>query len=95
MDADAVGDGRVQPRATLVRRAVTARAVALVARTCATCGAIEVRFGGVHTRVSLRSSSPARRVVPVAGFEAARSGTLRLRTLSSRRVAIDAVVVTR
>jgi hypothetical protein len=79
--------------ATLVKRALTARGVAILARTCATCGALEVRFGGVRKLVSLRSTSPARRVIAVAEFATPRTGTMRLSTLSARRVAIDALVI--
>ncbi len=79
--------------ATLVKRALTARGVAVVARTCSTCGSLEVRFGGVRKLVSLRSTSPARRTITVAEFTAPRTGTMRLSTRSARRVAIDALVV--
>jgi hypothetical protein len=83
-----------QRGATLVKRALTARAVSAVARTSATCGTLEVRFGGVRKLVSLRSTSPAGRVISVAEFAAPRTGTMRLSTVSARRVAIDALVIT-
>ena len=82
--------------ATLVRRGVTARSLALLARTCRRCGSVELSFRGRPLgRVSLRSRRPARRLLPVATFTTARAGTVRLTTASSRRVAIDALVVNR
>jgi hypothetical protein len=80
--------------ATLVRRGVTARSLALLARTCRACGAVDVRFRGrLLARVSLRSARPGRRLLPISTFATGRTGTVTLRAVSSRRVAIDALVV--
>ena len=82
--------------ATLLRRDVTARGLALLARTCRRCGTVEVWFRGrLLERISLRSRRPGRRRLPIATFATARSGTVRLRTTSADRVAIDALVVRR
>jgi hypothetical protein len=79
--------------ATLTAPAVRGSGLALVARTCRRCGAVRVSWGtGKRRVVSLRSRRAARRTIRVFG---AGRGTVRLRTTSARRVAIDALLVTR
>jgi hypothetical protein len=82
--------------ATLLARGVTGTGLALVARTCPTCGSVRVSWGrGLVRELSLKSRRSGRRTLKVVSLRRARTGTVRLRTSSSRRVAIDALVVLR
>ena len=95
-DADleslSVVHGRARRAATLVTPAVTGRGLSLVARTCPSCGSVRVSWAG---HGALRSRKPARRTIVVVGDGRERSGDVRVRVASKRRVAIDALVVAR
>ena len=80
--------------ATLVSPRLRGRSVELIARICPTCGAVEVVWGGRRVgTVSLRSPRTRRAVLPVAALAKPRAGRIRLRVTSTRRVAIDALMV--
>ncbi len=80
--------------ATLTVPGVTGRRLSLVARTCRACGAVRVTWAGRKRLISLRSRRPARRTIRVFSG-ARRTGKVRVRATSARRVAIDAVIVRR
>jgi hypothetical protein len=79
--------------ATLVAPGVTGRGLSLVAKTCPRCGSVRVSWAGTVRTVSLRSRRPARRTIVVVPSGRSRSGDVRVRVASARRVAIDALVV--
>ena len=82
----------------LVRTNVVARQVALLATTCRTCGSVKVYWGKTLLRtVSLVSTRTTyRKVISVAIFTSAHSGTLTIKVSSSgRAVLIDGVVIRR
>ncbi len=82
--------------ASLGRSRISFRDLALLARTCRRCGSVDVYFRGrLLKRVSLRSRRQGRRLIPIVAFASARTGALRLRTTSARRVAIDGLVLDR
>lgn len=82
-------------KATLTRSKVSARRVGLVATTCSTCGSVDVWVGSTYAgRVSLVSSTTkVKQVKWLSTFSSTRSGTLTLRTVSSRTTYVDAVLV--
>jgi hypothetical protein len=81
--------------ATLVAPGVTGRGLSLVAATCPRCGSVRVSWAGTVRTVSLRSPRPGRRTIVVVRNGRERSGDVRVRAASKRRVAIDALVVAR
>jgi hypothetical protein len=84
--------------AKLTRTGVVARRLAIVATTCPTCGSVRVYWNGSLVRtISLRSATTVnRKVLPVATFGSARSGTVRIIVRSSgARVLIDGLAVRR
>ncbi len=84
--------------ATLVRTSVRARRIAIVVTTCSTCGSIRVYWGSTLLRsISLRSSTTVyRKVITVATFSSARSGTLTIKvSTSGRRVYVDGLAIGR
>ena len=80
---------------TLVAPAVAGRGLSLVAATCPNCGSVRVSWAGTVRTVSLRSRKPGRRTIVVVRSGRERSGDVRVRVASKRRVAIDALVVAR
>ncbi len=86
------------PGVTLVRTAVQAKRIAIVATTCPTCGSVQVYLGTRLLRtISLTSSATVnRRVIGVATFSSVRAGTLTLKVTTSRRmVRIDGLGISR
>ncbi|HEX5827570.1 MAG TPA: hypothetical protein VFY23_08625, partial [Candidatus Limnocylindrales bacterium] len=84
--------------AKLTRTDVRARRLSLVATTCPTCGSVKVYWGSTFLKtVSLRSTTTMnQRVLPLATFSSARTGTVTIKVVSSaRRVTIDGLVVKR
>jgi hypothetical protein len=79
--------------ATLVARRVTGRALAIRARTCSRCGSVRITWAGRTRTVSLKSRRPLRRTLHVMRFARERTGTVRVRTTSARRVAVRALVI--
>ncbi len=82
----------------LVRTGVVARRLALVATTCPTCGSVRVYWGSTLLRsISLVSATTVtRRVITIATFPSARSGTVTIRVASSgRRVIVDGLAIRR
>jgi hypothetical protein len=80
--------------ATLVSPRIRGHRLVLIAHTCPTCGTVAVVWGGRRVgTVSLRSRRTGRAVLPVVTLAQSRAGTVRLRATSSRRVAIDALIV--
>ena len=83
-------------RATLRLKSVSAKRLAIVATTCPRCGTISVLLGGQLLRsISLRSSATQkRRLIPIANFQQVRTGSLRVKVMSSGSlVRIDALGV--
>jgi hypothetical protein len=72
--------------------AVRARELALVVRSCRRCGSVRVSWAG-RTRTIRLAGRPGRRTIRVFALGRARTGTVRLRTLSARRVAVRALLV--
>jgi hypothetical protein len=84
--------------AKLTRTGVVAKRLAILATTCATCGSVRVYWGSTLLKtISLHSSTTVnRKLLTVATFSRARSGTLTIKVYSSgRRVLIDGLVVRR
>lgn len=84
--------------AKLTRTGVVATRIALVATTCPTCGKVKVYWGSTLLKtVSLVSTRTVnKKLIPVATFAAARSGTLRIVVASGgRKVIIDGVAIRR
>ena len=80
--------------ASLTRTSVRARSVSLVARTCAACGSVAVRWNGKTIKSVSLAAATATRVLPVLKFTKPTSGTLQVVVTSSKKkVAIDAVGV--
>jgi hypothetical protein len=73
-------------------RGVRGRELALVARTCRRCGSVRVRWAGRTRTVSLRGRR-GRRTIRVFSSAGARTGTVRIKAVSARRVAVRAVLV--
>lgn len=80
---------------TLTRTSVQARRIAVVVTTCATCGAVDVYHAGVKLgRVSLYSATPAYRQIRWLPLQAVtRTGTVVIKTTSSKTVLIDGLAV--
>ena len=84
--------------ARLVRTGVVARRLALVATTCPTCGSVRVYWGSTLLRsISLVSATTVnRRVIAIATFPSARTGTVTIRVTSwGRRVVVDGLLIRR
>jgi hypothetical protein len=84
--------------AKLTRTGVVAKRIALLATTCATCGSVKVYWGtSLLKTVSLYSATTVnKKLITVASFSAARTGTLTIRVSSSgKRVIIDGVAIRR
>ena len=80
---------------SLTRTSVQARRIALVVTTCPTCGVVDVYHAGVRIgRVSLYSSRTAYRQIRWLPLRSvARTGTLVVRTVGSRRVYVDGLAI--
>jgi hypothetical protein len=75
---------------------VAARQVTVLARTCSSCGALDVYLDGRKIgRVSLYSSTSRYRVLKTLPATSLRSGTLVLKSTTSRSSSIDGVVLRR
>ena len=84
--------------ARLVRTGLVGRQISLLATTCRTCGSVRVYLGSTLLRtISLYSpTTQYRRLITVATFASARSGTLTIRVSSSgRHVMVDGVAIRR
>jgi hypothetical protein len=84
--------------ASLNRTGVVAKRIAILVTTCKGCGTLSVYWRGKLIKtVSLNSTTTAnRKLVTVASFSSAQSGTLVLRVGSSgRRVIVDGVAIRR
>jgi hypothetical protein len=84
--------------ASLVRTRVVARRLAIIATTCATCGKVRVYWRSTFLRtINLYSARTInRRLITVATFPSARSGTVTIRVYGSgKRVLIDGLAIRR
>jgi hypothetical protein len=84
--------------AKVTRTGVVARRISIVATTCSTCGKVSVYWGSTLLKtVSLYSSTTInKRVIGVATFTSARSGTLTIRVYGGgKKVVIDGVALAR
>lgn len=83
--------------ASLARGSVQARRISIVALTCAACGSVRVYWNGVLIKtVSLVTTTTRTRVLlSVVDFGAVRSGTVVLRTTSTRPVYVDGLALSR
>lgn len=81
----------------LSRGSVQTRRISLVALTCASCGSVRVYWNGVLIRtVSLVTTTTRTRVLlSVVDFGGVRSGTVVLRTTSTRPVYLDGLALSR
>jgi hypothetical protein len=80
--------------ATLTRSGVSTKRIVLVATTCPTCGKVGVYWGTTLLKtISLTSATTVhRKVISVATFSSVRTGTLRIKVVSSgKKVIIDGV----
>jgi hypothetical protein len=87
-----------QRGATLMRTGVQAKRIYLVASRCATCGTVGVYWNGVLIKkISLYARTTASKsVIDVTTFPGVRSGTVKIRPLTSgTRVLIDGLVLSR
>lgn len=82
--------------AQLTRSSVQARRLALVATTCSTCGTVDVYHAGVKlARVTLYSSTTrARQVLWLPLQTKTRTGTISIRSVSTKQVLVDGLAVT-
>ncbi|HYN67079.1 MAG TPA: hypothetical protein VES93_09340 [Ornithinibacter sp.] len=82
-------------KVSLTRSGVSAKRIGIIATTCSTCGSVDVWVGSTYAgRVSLVSSTwRTKQVKWLATFASTRSGTLTLRTTSSRTTIVDGVLV--
>ncbi|WP_406832866.1 hypothetical protein ABEG17_08585 [Pedococcus sp. KACC 23699] len=80
---------------TLTRTSVQARRIALVATTCSTCGAVDVYHAGVKVgRVSLYSATTSyRRVLWLPLQSTVRSGSVVVKTTSTKQAIVDGIAV--
>jgi hypothetical protein len=78
-----------------VRTGIQARRLAVVVTTCATCGSIDVTHAGVYLgRISLTSTTTRVKQVRWLPLQSTtRTGTVTLRTVNTRLVLIDGLVV--
>jgi hypothetical protein len=84
--------------ARLSRTGVVAKRIALLATLCATCGSVKVYWGSTLLKtISLYSSTTLnRKLITVATFTSARSGTLSIKISSTRKkVIVDGVAIRR
>ena len=84
--------------ARLTRTGVVAKRIALLATTCATCGSVKVYWGSTLLKtVNLYSRTTVnKKLITVATFTSARSGTLSIKVSSSgKKVIIDGVAIRR
>lgn len=81
--------------ASLTRASVQSRRIALVVTTCPTCGVVDVYHAGVKVgRVSLYSSRTAYRQIRWLPLQSVtRTGTVVVRTVSSRAVYVDGLAI--
>ena len=84
--------------ATLSRKSVVAKQLALVATKCAGCGSVQVYFGGVAVgkviNLNTTSATPLhQQVIPVASLGGVKTGTVMVKVVSTgnKPVMIDAV----
>ena len=83
-----------QHGASLTRTGVVARSIALVARTCPTCGVVSVKWNGQGLKRISLAGPAATRSFAIASFARPTRGTLQVVVTSSkRRIWIDAVAV--
>jgi hypothetical protein len=70
---------------------VSAKHLALIATTCKACGSVKVTLNGsLLKKVSLKTSKTKKMsLIELGSFSAARSGKLKIQTLSSKLVEID------
>ena len=89
--------GTAAKGATLTRTGVQARRISLVATRCITCGSVGIYWNGTLVKtISLKATSTLnRQVLTVADFGSTRNGTLTIRTLTTGRVAIDGLGLSR
>jgi hypothetical protein len=82
---------------TLTRSSVQARRLALVATTCSTCGSLGVYWNGhlVKTLSLVSSTTRYRQVLPVTTFSSVGSGTIVVKSLSSKKVYLDGLGISR
>jgi hypothetical protein len=83
---------------TLTRTGVVAKQIALLVTTCSTCGSVKVYWGSTLLKtISLVSKTTVnRKLITVATFSSARTGTLVIKVASSgKRVMIDGVGIKR
>ncbi|WP_426564803.1 choice-of-anchor D domain-containing protein [Angustibacter sp. McL0619] len=79
---------------SLTRTSVQGRRIAVVATTCSSCGSVDVYQGGVKLgRVSLVSARTTYRHVLWLPLRSTHSGTVVLKTTSSRSVRVDGIAV--
>jgi uncharacterized delta-60 repeat protein len=84
--------------ATIKRSGVTAKRLALVATTCARCGKVKVYLGSDLLRtVSLKSPGTRKRaVISIATFSRVRSGTVKIKVVSSgKKVRVEGLGVSK
>jgi len=84
--------------ARLTRTGVVAKRIALVATTCSTCGTVKVYWGSTLLKtISLYSRTTVnQKVITVATFSSARTGTLKIAVSSrGKRVIVDGVAIRR
>ncbi|WP_207555847.1 TolB family protein [Intrasporangium flavum] len=86
----------VKTGAQLTRSGVQARRLAVVATTCSTCGSVDVyHAGGKLGRLSLYSSTTrTRQVLWLPVQTVTRTGTVTIRSLSTKQVLIDGLAIT-
>jgi len=80
---------------TLAVTQVTGRRIAVVATRCSTCGSLDVYHAGVKVgRVNLYASTQrTRQVIWLATQPVTRTGTVVIRSTSSKAVVVDGLVV--
>jgi len=84
--------------AKLTRTGVVAKRIALLATTCPTCGTVKVYWGSTLLKtISLHSDATVTgKLISVASFSGARTGTLAIKVSSSgKKVIIDGVAIRR
>ena len=84
--------------AKLTRTGVVAKRIALLATTCRTCGTVKLYWGSTLLKtISLYSKATVnKKLMTVATFTSARSGTLKIKVYSSgKKVIIDGVAIRR
>lgn len=81
---------------TFTRSDTTASRIGVVATTCSTCGSLEVRLGGrkIGTLKLTSSTTKRRQVLWLPAFTRT-TGTLTLKTTSSKQVNLDGVITER